>query len=192
MCYLFLDSYRSAVYDHRRVSRIGAGRSRPQVVPQQDQSTSGARDVTARSVGVAASASGRQHAGHSHCLCVRHSCAPHSRPCRCSARTRVRTCALVFEVNIFTSVCRNHEPWTGMNFDVFRTRKDTVRCIVMSLTDEGTSELADELVKGGTLQLDQCNLDDCKPSNWREWTPDPVDAHHSMLPRSTHSTCVLL
>ena len=79
-----------------------------------------------------------------------------------------------------------------MNFDVFRTRKDTVRCIVMSLTDEGTSELADELVKGGTLQLDQCNLDDCKPSNWREWTPDPVDAHHSMLPRSAHSTCVLL
>ena len=56
----------------------------------------------------------------------------------------------------------------------------------MSLTDEGTSELADELAKAEPLQLDDGQRDECTASNWRDWTPDPVDAHDG----ETQHTCV--
>ena len=75
-----------------------------------------------------------------------------------------------------------------------RQREDTVRCIVSSLTEEGSSELSDELVKGHPLVLDDsyCSDDDAAPSgtvapdaaaevggkgdSWETWMPDPVDA----------------
>jgi anaphase-promoting complex subunit 2 len=57
-----------------------------------------------------------------------------------------------------------------------RWRDDTVRCVVTSLTEEGPSELADELVRGEALQLDEGTPSDEDMTNWETWNPDPVDA----------------
>lgn len=57
-----------------------------------------------------------------------------------------------------------------------RWRDDTVRCVVSSLTEEGPSELADELVRGEALQLDEGTPSDEDMTNWEGWNPDPVDA----------------
>jgi hypothetical protein len=44
------------------------------------------------------------------------------------------------------------------------------------LTEEGPSELADELVRGEALQLDEGTPLDEDMANWEAWNPDPVDA----------------
>ncbi|BES98851.1 anaphase-promoting complex, subunit [Nesidiocoris tenuis] len=49
-----------------------------------------------------------------------------------------------------------------------RGREDTMRCVVMSLTEEGPGDLADELAYG-----DESNQVE---TNWEEWLPDPIDA----------------
>ncbi|XP_015433564.1 PREDICTED: anaphase-promoting complex subunit 2 [Dufourea novaeangliae] len=56
-----------------------------------------------------------------------------------------------------------------------RTREDTVRCVVSDLLDDSSSDLADELVKGETLQLDDYS-DEEENEDWNKWMPDPVDA----------------
>lgn len=57
---------------------------------------------------------------------------------------------------------------------MFRSRDDTVRCIVSSLTDDGNNELLDELFKAQPTALDEsCHSDD----NDEMWVPDPVDAY---------------
>lgn len=62
-------------------------------------------------------------------------------------------------------------------FCCFSNRDDTVRCIVSSLTEDGSSELSDELVKGQSLVLDDSyQTDDANTTNWETWQPPPVDA----------------
>lgn len=56
-----------------------------------------------------------------------------------------------------------------------KSREDTVRSVVNSLLDDSPSELADELVKGECLQLDDGSADD-EIEDWEKWMPDPVDA----------------
>ncbi|XP_012523576.2 anaphase-promoting complex subunit 2 isoform X2 [Monomorium pharaonis] len=56
-----------------------------------------------------------------------------------------------------------------------RSREDTVRSVVNSLLDDSPSELADELVKGECLQLDDGSADE-ETEDWEKWMPDPVDA----------------
>jgi anaphase-promoting complex subunit 2 len=61
-----------------------------------------------------------------------------------------------------------------------RRREDTVRCVVSGLLDESsTSDLADELAKGGeSIQLDidgGISPQEGK-EDWENWQPDPVDA----------------
>lgn len=57
-----------------------------------------------------------------------------------------------------------------------RSREDTVRSVVNSLLDDSSpSELADELVKGDRLQLDDGSAED-ENEDWEKWMPDPVDA----------------
>ncbi|XP_011163041.2 anaphase-promoting complex subunit 2 isoform X2 [Solenopsis invicta] len=56
-----------------------------------------------------------------------------------------------------------------------RSREDTVRSVVNSLLDDSPSELADELVKGECLQLDDGSADE-ENEDWEKWMPDPVDA----------------
>ena len=62
-----------------------------------------------------------------------------------------------------------------------RSREDTVRCIVSSLTDDGSSELSDELFKGQPLVLDESYHSDDDAEDWENWMPDPVDADPGML-----------
>ncbi|XP_026670308.1 anaphase-promoting complex subunit 2 [Ceratina calcarata] len=56
-----------------------------------------------------------------------------------------------------------------------KTREDTVRCVVSDLLDDSPSDLADELVKGESLQLDDGSGDE-ENEDWDKWMPDPVDA----------------
>lgn len=62
-----------------------------------------------------------------------------------------------------------------------RSREDTVRSVVNSLLDDSPSELADELVKGECLQLDDGSADD-ETEDWEKWMPDPVDADPGKFP----------
>ncbi|KAK4877403.1 hypothetical protein RN001_009909 [Aquatica leii] len=56
-----------------------------------------------------------------------------------------------------------------------RSREDTVRCVVGSLTEEGLNDLAEELVKGDAVHVDENGGSDEESENWENWMPDPVD-----------------
>lgn len=77
-----------------------------------------------------------------------------------------------------------------------RTRDDTVRCIVQSLIDDNTNELAEELMKNQGLCLDDSYLaDDLNnpdelEATWQTWMPDPVDADPSGKPRKRSSDII--
>lgn len=53
-----------------------------------------------------------------------------------------------------------------------RSREDTIRCVVTSLTEENNSEIAEELTKSDGLELDE-NADD--DGDWTTWVPDPAE-----------------
>ncbi|XP_021926586.1 anaphase-promoting complex subunit 2 isoform X2 [Zootermopsis nevadensis] len=72
-----------------------------------------------------------------------------------------------------------------------RWRDDTVRCVVSSLTEEGPSELADELVRGEALQLDEGAPSDEDMTNWEGWNPDPVDADPSKTSKSRRTSDII-
>lgn len=48
------------------------------------------------------------------------------------------------------------------------------------LLDDSPSDLADELVKGESLQLDDGSGDE-ENEDWDKWMPDPVDADPGMF-----------
>ncbi|XP_044760481.1 anaphase-promoting complex subunit 2 isoform X2 [Coccinella septempunctata] len=52
--------------------------------------------------------------------------------------------------------------------EYLRTRSDTVRCVVTSLTEEGPNDLAEELVSGEVMQPEEEDEDD-----WMNWVPPP-------------------
>lgn len=58
------------------------------------------------------------------------------------------------------------------------SREDTVRCVVSGLLDDSDSDLAEELAKSETLQLDDASGEE-EIENWEKWMPDPVDADPS-------------
>ena len=78
-----------------------------------------------------------------------------------------------------------------------RTRDDTVRCIVQSLTDESNTELAEELTKSEGLCLDDSMFNefgdggyhDPDPeeleATWETWQPDPVETEIPFYNRSS-------
>ncbi|XP_066260255.1 anaphase-promoting complex subunit 2 [Euwallacea similis] len=55
-----------------------------------------------------------------------------------------------------------------------RSREDTVRCVVSSLTEEGPNDLAEELNR--SEPVDENTPINDEDENWESWTPDPVDA----------------
>jgi hypothetical protein len=61
-------------------------------------------------------------------------------------------------------------------FEINRNRDDTVRSIVTSVTEDGSGELSDELIKGQPLVLDESYHSDDDNENWESWQPGPVDA----------------
>ncbi|XP_049784564.1 anaphase-promoting complex subunit 2 isoform X1 [Schistocerca cancellata] len=73
-----------------------------------------------------------------------------------------------------------------------RHRDDTVRCVVSSLTEEDPNELADELVRGEVLALDEGSIsDDDATTDWESWTPDPVDADPSKPSKSRRTSDII-
>ena len=60
---------------------------------------------------------------------------------------------------------------------VCRSREDTVRCIVTSLTDTESNDLMDELLKGSSQPIDDRVDSDDDMESWETWEPDPVDAN---------------
>ncbi|XP_077986811.1 anaphase-promoting complex subunit 2-like [Glandiceps talaboti] len=72
-----------------------------------------------------------------------------------------------------------------------RTREDTVRCIVSSLTDESSSELADELIKGEPLLMDENYYSDEENGDPETWQPDPIDADPAKTSKSRRSSDII-
>ncbi|XP_054153542.1 anaphase-promoting complex subunit 2-like [Oppia nitens] len=73
-----------------------------------------------------------------------------------------------------------------------KSRDDTVRCIITALTDESSSELTPEFVKGNIDRTDDTNGgqngngggdDDNIGDNWQQWVPinDPIDSTQHQL-----------
>ncbi|XP_055387072.1 anaphase-promoting complex subunit 2 [Condylostylus longicornis] len=64
--------------------------------------------------------------------------------------------------------------------EYLRRRNDTVRRVVTGLTEEGPTDLAEELAKSETLKenVDVNGKDEMV--NWEMWQPDPVDANPSL------------
>jgi anaphase-promoting complex subunit 2 len=76
-----------------------------------------------------------------------------------------------------------------------RSREDTIRCVVSSLTEEGPNDLAEELVRGEAVQLDENTPVDDGVEDWETWTPDPVDvitSKSSGLPRTSDIISMLV
>lgn len=59
-----------------------------------------------------------------------------------------------------------------------QSRSDTVRCVVTALTEEGPTDLGEELAKSETLAEETASNND-EMANWESWTPDPIDANPS-------------
>ena len=62
-------------------------------------------------------------------------------------------------------------------FLMVRSRDDTVRCIVSSLTDHESNDLMEELLKGGSQVFKDRSGSDDESESWETWQPDPVDAN---------------
>lgn len=75
-----------------------------------------------------------------------------------------------------------------------RSREDTVRCIVASLTDDSNNELVNELENTNppcTAVEDADEEDGSLNPSWEDWNPDPVDADPSSGSRFRRSADIL-
>ncbi|RZF40821.1 hypothetical protein LSTR_LSTR003331 [Laodelphax striatellus] len=72
-----------------------------------------------------------------------------------------------------------------------RSRNDTVRCVVTNLTEEGPGDLAEELVRGETDQVDEHTSADAEMENWETWKPDPVDSDPMKTPKSRRTSDII-
>uniref|UniRef100_A0A8D8R059 Anaphase-promoting complex subunit 2 n=1 Tax=Cacopsylla melanoneura TaxID=428564 RepID=A0A8D8R059_9HEMI len=70
-----------------------------------------------------------------------------------------------------------------------RNRDDTIRCVVHSLTEEGPTDLAEELVSGSATVQTSEDADDI--ADWEHWLPDPVDADPSSNSKSRRTSDII-
>lgn len=70
-----------------------------------------------------------------------------------------------------------------------RQREDTVRCVVTSLTEEGPSELAEELAQGNAL--DEAADSDDDTVDWKDWRPPPIDADLAQAGQSRRTSDII-
>lgn len=56
-----------------------------------------------------------------------------------------------------------------------RSRQDTVRCVASALTDDGPTDLAEELARSEAYVENLTNQNE----DWENWMPDPIDASTS-------------
>ncbi|XP_055920169.1 anaphase-promoting complex subunit 2 [Eupeodes corollae] len=78
--------------------------------------------------------------------------------------------------------------------EYLRKRSDTVRRVVTGLTEEGPTDLAEELAKSEALKenIDAAGKDEM--ANWENWQPDPVDATPAAFtqnPRNNRSADII-
>lgn len=59
-----------------------------------------------------------------------------------------------------------------------RSRTDIVRCVVTALTEDGPTDLVEELAKSEAL-AEESNKNNDEMANWETWTPDPIDVNPS-------------
>eukprot|EP00731_Ephydatia_muelleri_P024290 Em0016g561a len=72
-----------------------------------------------------------------------------------------------------------------------RTREDTVRCIVASLTDDSSNDLADELASGEPVLVDLNEESDGEEQDFDSWQPDPVDADPTKTSKSRRTSDII-
>ncbi|XP_033643493.1 anaphase-promoting complex subunit 2-like isoform X2 [Asterias rubens] len=72
-----------------------------------------------------------------------------------------------------------------------RTREDTVRCIVSSLTDDSNKELAEELIKAEPVTMDESYCSEQEDESQYEWQPDPIDADPARTSKSRRSSDII-
>ncbi|XP_058462481.1 anaphase-promoting complex subunit 2 [Malaya genurostris] len=60
--------------------------------------------------------------------------------------------------------------------EYLRSRPDTVRCVVTGLTEEGCSDLSEELAKSEHLKTKDDVNEKLEQTDWENWNPDPVNA----------------
>ena len=65
--------------------------------------------------------------------------------------------------------------------EYLRSRSDTVRCVITGLTEEGPSDLSEELAKSKTIKSKEESGEKIEMLNWETWTPDPIDADPVLL-----------
>jgi len=63
--------------------------------------------------------------------------------------------------------------------------------VVTSLTEDGPSDLAEELARGDALNLDENSPADEDNEDWEFWMPDPVDADPCTYAEFTIKTCTI-
>lgn len=73
--------------------------------------------------------------------------------------------------------------------EYLRSRVDTVRCVVTSLTEEGPTDLADELAKSENMKNDSSSNEDM--NNWKQWNPDPIDANSNKDLKTSRSADII-
>ncbi|XP_029730420.2 anaphase-promoting complex subunit 2 [Aedes albopictus] len=60
--------------------------------------------------------------------------------------------------------------------EYLRNRPDTVRCVVTGLTEEGSSDLSDELARSEYARAKASSNEKLELTDWENWNPDPVNA----------------
>lgn len=60
--------------------------------------------------------------------------------------------------------------------EYLRSRPDTVRCVVTGLTEEGCSDLSEELAKSEHVKAKENGHEKLELTDWENWNPDPVNA----------------
>ncbi|XP_065075533.1 anaphase-promoting complex subunit 2 [Ochlerotatus camptorhynchus] len=64
--------------------------------------------------------------------------------------------------------------------EYLRSRPDTVRCVVTGLTEEGCSDLSEELAKSENVKTKENTNEKLELTDWENWNPDPVNADAMM------------
>lgn len=65
--------------------------------------------------------------------------------------------------------------------EYLRRRNDTVRRVVTGLTEDGPTDLAEELARSETLKENVDVVGKDEMNNWGNWQPDPVDANQTLI-----------
>ncbi|XP_065067924.1 anaphase-promoting complex subunit 2-like isoform X2 [Rhopilema esculentum] len=75
--------------------------------------------------------------------------------------------------------------------EYLRTREDTIRCIIMSLTDQDSgTDLAEELIASEPVPIDVVDDAD-SDSDGEDWMPEPVDADIGMSSKSQRTSDII-